>query len=138
MVAAIVIDATYGYQVKNEDDDMVDLFDQVMHDFAEGIMPGAHLVDIIPWRMSQYLILNPELFLTALSVDLLPSWLPGMGFKKQAEEQHNRLLRFVSVPFTFAKESVVSLVVTLANYTLMNICNYSPQIQLASLWLLTC
>jgi hypothetical protein len=61
MLGAIVIDATYGYQIKSGEDNMIDLFEEVMRDFAEGIAPGSHLVDLMPWRMSQYLIIKSRI-----------------------------------------------------------------------------
>jgi hypothetical protein len=42
---------TYGYSIKAEQDELVPLVHQVMHDLDKAGKPGAYLVDLIPQRM---------------------------------------------------------------------------------------
>lgn len=50
MVGATILDLTYGYQVKEGKDDLVDLMEETMREFGRAAVPGAHWVDAMPWR----------------------------------------------------------------------------------------
>ena len=43
-------------------------------------------------------------------VKYLPKWLPGMEFKRTAEEYKRTTVELTEKPFAFAKERIVSLV----------------------------
>jgi hypothetical protein len=43
-----------------------------------------------------------------LLVRFLPAWLPGAGFKRQAEIWRNRIYEFAAIPYQFVKKAMVS------------------------------
>jgi hypothetical protein len=47
---AIILDAAYGYQVHDDQDELVKLAECVTKDFEEAMVPGTYIVDVIPWR----------------------------------------------------------------------------------------
>ncbi|KAJ7680690.1 cytochrome P450 [Mycena polygramma] len=61
-----ILRTIYGYQTAPRDDEFLILAEKVMESFSLAVQPGAWAVDIFPWLRH------------------LPSWLPGMGFKKKA------------------------------------------------------
>jgi hypothetical protein len=61
---AVILEATYGYNVKGDQDELVILARQVMHDADQTGRPGAYLVDVIPQSM---LLIGRKLFRCAYS-----------------------------------------------------------------------
>lgn len=45
-----------------------------------------------------------------LKVRHLPSWLPGMGFKRKAKLWREEMRRFTNLPFNFVRRKLVSLI----------------------------
>jgi hypothetical protein len=50
--AAIILDATYGYEIGNSQDEVIHLIELAAKKFGSAAVPGAHLVDTFPWSMS--------------------------------------------------------------------------------------
>jgi hypothetical protein len=50
LTGAIILDTTYGYQIKGTDDKLITLAENVVRDFAVAGVPGAYMVDTLPWR----------------------------------------------------------------------------------------
>ncbi|KAG6332883.1 hypothetical protein ID866_6208 [Astraeus odoratus] len=86
---AVILRITYGYEVKNEQDPLVDLAERTMHAISTTTIPNAFLVDTLP--LLKY----------------APSWLPGAGFKTKAREWNATLQEFVNRPYMFVKEQLV-------------------------------
>jgi hypothetical protein len=112
---ATILDVTYGYEVRSLPDEMIDLAVRVVDDATFNASPGTRPVDIFPWGeifcdiSCVFLALHgshPIFYL----VSNLPSWLPGLGFKREAMELHARLMEFVNRPYLFALNQSVSSV----------------------------
>ncbi|KAJ7982966.1 cytochrome P450 [Mycena polygramma] len=63
---SVILRTTYGYQTARQDDQFLVVAEKVIALFSRATTPGAWLVDTIPWLRH------------------LPSWLPGMEFKRTA------------------------------------------------------
>ncbi|KIJ23887.1 hypothetical protein M422DRAFT_195388, partial [Sphaerobolus stellatus SS14] len=85
MVANIVLDFAYGYQLENEDDPLLKILDDNINVFAIAVKPGAFLVDHFPFLRH------------------IPDWLPGAGFKKLAAETKARMYYSRDEPFRKVK-----------------------------------
>ncbi|KAI5117352.1 hypothetical protein M0805_002462 [Coniferiporia weirii] len=75
---------TYGFQIAENDDHYIDISDKGMEFFSHA--QGFFLVNAIPWL--QY----------------LPSWFPGAGFKKIAEEGFKASMAMYQEPYHAAKK----------------------------------
>lgn len=77
----------YGYQVEpHGSDPLVAINEQMVDIFASVTVPGAWVVDIIPW------------------VRYLPDWMPGTGFKTVARNAQAVITAAADIPFQFAKQ----------------------------------
>lgn len=77
----------YGYQVEStRPDPLVAINDRMVEIFASATVPGAWLVDIIPW------------------LKYLPDWMPGTGFKLVARKARRVVTASADIPFQFAKQ----------------------------------
>ena len=59
---------TYGIEIKETNDIYIDAAEKAMNTMIETAVPGAFLVDLIPW------------------LKYIPEWFPGAGFQKKARE----------------------------------------------------
>jgi len=50
MVTSVILMIAYGYKVKEEDDPLVTLAEQVMHYISTAVAPNRYWVDAIPIR----------------------------------------------------------------------------------------
>ncbi|EPT01646.1 hypothetical protein FOMPIDRAFT_124761 [Fomitopsis schrenkii] len=73
LVAAIVLQMTYGLTAGGSDDPYVLAMEEFMVDLSEITAPGAYLVDALPF------------------LKYLPEWLPGASFKTRAREVRESL-----------------------------------------------
>ena len=46
-----------------------------------------------------------------VTVRFVPSWFPGAGFKRYAKSMEDKLSMFENVPFNWAKENIVRIVI---------------------------
>jgi hypothetical protein len=47
---AIILKITHGYQVSENEDPLIALAETTMEEFSKAVVPGAFLVDFLPWR----------------------------------------------------------------------------------------
>ncbi|KAJ9267651.1 hypothetical protein DTO212C5_5890 [Paecilomyces variotii] len=86
---AVILKIIYGYTVEPHDKDaLVDLIGEAMDQFGQAAVPGAWLVDIMPFMRH------------------LPDWFPGTGFKRTAEKWKNTLIEAADKPFAFVKHQM--------------------------------
>ncbi|KAI0058231.1 cytochrome P450 [Artomyces pyxidatus] len=85
---AILMGITYGYDVKERDDHMLEKARELVNLAAATVMPGALLVNDLPFL--QY----------------LPEWLPGMGFKALARNGRALGEAVIYRPFSFVKSAI--------------------------------
>jgi len=85
----VILRATYGYEVKDVDDDYVALINRANTNFNRAGTPGAFLVDALPF------------------LKYLPEWLPGTGFLALAKEWKKATMDMAEIPYSFTKKQMV-------------------------------
>ncbi|KAF8895356.1 CyP450 monooxygenase [Infundibulicybe gibba] len=90
LAAAVVMAVFYGYDISPVNDKFVTLSERAVGNLSNSIFPGATAVNWIP-------ILR-----------FLPSWFPGAGFQKYAEETRDLLASMRELPFQFVRESTAA------------------------------
>lgn len=87
MIGSMLLRMIYGYRMETKrPDPLVEINHRLVEIFASVTLPGAWLVDIIPW------------------LKYLPDWVPGTGFKSVARRARLVVTASAEVPFRFAKE----------------------------------
>ncbi|TFK24572.1 cytochrome P450 [Coprinopsis marcescibilis] len=87
-IGIIIIRITYGYYIKSKDDPFLTTPLQAMNNFSIATTPGNFLVDFIP------------------SLRRLPSWMPGGGFHKTAQEWKEIVRKATYGPYEWAKANL--------------------------------
>ncbi|KZT66511.1 cytochrome P450 [Daedalea quercina L-15889] len=87
-VAGTTLMILYGYNLHEDDSSFVDIARAAMPEFSAGFMPGAYLVDLLP--ILQY----------------VPSWIPGMEWKKLAKTWKRDTNAVLDVPYEFTKQEM--------------------------------
>ena len=87
MVGSMLLKMVYGYEVESaRPDPLVSINDRMVEIFASATVPGAWLVDMIPW------------------LRYLPHWMPGTGFKSVARKARMVVTATSDIPFQFARQ----------------------------------
>ncbi|OAX34008.1 cytochrome P450 [Rhizopogon vinicolor AM-OR11-026] len=85
----IVLSMTYGVPIKSpESINFIAELEIMMEIIGRGMMPGAYLVDMLPW------------------LKRIPSWVPFNNINYIATEGRTRLLRVVGLPFEYVRQRV--------------------------------
>jgi len=87
-VGAIILRISHGYKVKEDSDPFVDLANRALANVSEATVPGAFMVDILPFLAK------------------VPTWFPGAGFKHLANEWRGTLEEMASAPHKFVKDQM--------------------------------
>ncbi|KAJ3538450.1 hypothetical protein NMY22_g5158 [Coprinellus aureogranulatus] len=87
MVGSMAISLAYGLPIRRRHDDLIELVDSIVKMVAEQVAPGKAIVDVIPWLKH------------------IPSWMPGMGFKRFAESVRWMAVKFKMEPYDRAVEA---------------------------------
>ncbi|KAI0932004.1 hypothetical protein AcV5_004645 [Taiwanofungus camphoratus] len=87
---AIIMNIIYGHQVAREGDVYVSLADKALTSLAQSGIFGTYLVDYIPLLRH------------------VPSWMPGAGFKRQAQEWRKLNRAMLNEPFEMVRQRVTS------------------------------
>jgi hypothetical protein len=97
---------TYGYEVHGPDDSMLNASKRMSEFAEEKILPGALLVNYLPFRT------NPRTFHDNMdlrtSVRYIPEWVPWLSYKPLARIGYNMGNEVLYPPLQFVKESIVS------------------------------
>lgn len=97
----------YGYTVEPHDKDaLVDLIGEAMDQFGQAAVPGAWLVDIMPFSEHSCIKIRHVVKKLILAVRHLPDWFPGTGFKRTAEKWKNTLIEAADKPFAFVQHQM--------------------------------
>ncbi|PPQ86501.1 hypothetical protein CVT25_008245 [Psilocybe cyanescens] len=88
--AAIIMRLVYGYDISPNDDYFVRLAESAIQKLAGSVFLGAATVNAFPFLRH------------------LPSWFPGAGFKRYANESKDLTTAMREVPFAFTEQSVAS------------------------------
>ncbi|PBK62165.1 cytochrome P450 [Armillaria solidipes] len=89
-IVSFILSITYGYEVEEDGDALVELVDRAMASFSEVTVPGAFLVDQMPF------------------LRFLPEWIPGMAFKSKARQWAKDLDDMVNVPYKFTERQMAT------------------------------
>ena len=110
---------SHGYSVKEYDDPIVDIVEAAVSQFSECVEPGAYLVDMVPLCKSLFLCwpvagginhVSHSLSRTGMchTVQYVPNWFPGAGWKVKAKRFADTLTEMADVPHQFVKDQMVS------------------------------
>ncbi|KAF7348413.1 hypothetical protein MSAN_01795500 [Mycena sanguinolenta] len=88
LAAAISLDTMYGYDLKSMDDRFVYLPEEAAKRLTENMLPGARIVNTFPF------------------LRYLPSWFPGCGFHKFAQDTSDLVYEMRNAPFDFVKQNM--------------------------------
>ncbi|KAG1753721.1 cytochrome P450 [Suillus paluster] len=87
---AVLLQISYGYEVKENDDPFVDLAERALDQLSRVSVAGAFFVDIMP------------------SLAKVPEWFPGIGFKRKARESLETLEKMAGAPYGFVKDQMAA------------------------------
>ena len=85
-----ILKVAYGIDVDDKGDKILEVIDLSMEGVAEGLTPGAFMVEYLPFL--QY----------------IPEWVPGAGFQKRFRRWRDASHAMVDMPYERAKSAVVS------------------------------
>ena len=81
----------YGIPIREHDDPYLALAKEAIHTIAAAVVPGAFLVDFIPF------------------LKYIPEWVPGAGFQTTAKKYLKIQKRFRNEPFDAAVKNIVGV-----------------------------
>ncbi|KZT07466.1 cytochrome P450 [Laetiporus sulphureus 93-53] len=87
-IAAIIMEANYGYTVKSEDDPYITIPFSNADNFSKACAVGTWLVDFIP------------------QLQHLPLWMPGTGFLRTARDWREIRINASWIPYRWCKENL--------------------------------
>ncbi|KAJ7648232.1 cytochrome P450 [Mycena polygramma] len=90
MAGHVIMSVAYGIKVLPEDDPFVALARDAIHTVVIAMVPGRFLVDTIP------------------ALKYVPTWFPGAGFKRTAQEWRKLSQAMIDLPFAEAKRNIAS------------------------------
>ncbi|KAI0888728.1 putative cytochrome P450 oxidoreductase OrdA-like protein [Annulohypoxylon maeteangense] len=86
---AVILKIAYGYTAESHKEDLlVDLASDAMDKFGRAAVPGAFLVDVLPFLRR------------------IPEWIPGAGFQKLAQQWGSELVDVLEKPCAFVKHQM--------------------------------
>ncbi|KAF8210798.1 cytochrome P450 [Mycena galopus ATCC 62051] len=90
LAGALMMDITYGIDVRYSDDQYIRIAEEAMHGLSVASIPGAFLVDTIPWLKH------------------VPSWVPGAGFKHKAAQWKQVTRELLELPFSETQHNIAT------------------------------
>ncbi|KAH9478027.1 Cytochrome P450 monooxygenase 98 [Psilocybe cubensis] len=90
MAGETIMSVAYGLEVKPKDDPYIRTAEQGVHPLVAAGVPGAFLVDVLPF------------------LKYVPEWMPGAGFQTKAREWKKLALNMVEIPFAAAKRNLAN------------------------------
>ncbi|KAG1795476.1 cytochrome P450 [Suillus plorans] len=88
--AAVVLRLCYGYEVKEDDDPLVDIAKRTLDQLSRYSITGEFMVDFLPFLAK------------------VPEWFPGAGFKRLARECRKNTEEMAAAPYKFVKDQVAA------------------------------
>jgi hypothetical protein len=90
MSSSIILKAAYGIDIASNNDPFLALGRAGQDVLARTGRPGAYMVDLVPW------------------LKFIPSWMPGMGFKRQALADRKYTDAMIVAGMDYVKQVMVS------------------------------
>jgi len=87
---AVILKVAYGYQVKDDNDPLVQLLEEGFKSAGRLNVPGKYWVEFMPF------------------LRYIPDWFPGAGFKVEAKKVGTELSNIELGPFNWAKEQIMT------------------------------
>ena len=100
----------YGYQVKETEDPFLTAVELAVQQFSLSTAPGGFLVNLIPSRAYLFDSIHRNALSERWTVQYLPAWFPGAGFKKTAALWAESLVNMVEQPYQYVKQQMVDLI----------------------------
>ncbi|TDZ40760.1 Multifunctional cytochrome P450 monooxygenase [Colletotrichum trifolii] len=89
LAAAQILQITYGYSINRKGHDpLVDVIEHAMENLSSAFVPLSWTVDFIP------------------AVDRLPSWFPGLSYRRTAKEWKATNMAAAGLPYDFVKRQL--------------------------------
>jgi len=86
---SVILRIAYGYNAEtHKNDPLIDLAGEAMDQFGQAAVPGAWLVDVMPF------------------LRYLPDWFPGTGFKRTAKEWGRIVFEVKERPYALVKQQM--------------------------------
>jgi hypothetical protein len=89
MAGETIMSIAYGLEVQANNDPYIKTAEQGVHPLAAAAVPGAFLVDTLPF------------------LKYIPEWFPGADFKRKAKGRKKLARAMIEVPFAAAKKNIV-------------------------------
>jgi len=91
--SATIMNVLYGIEVKESDDPYISRAEVALDGFSAAAVPGSYLVDFFPFLKH------------------VPSWLPGAGFKRQAQMWREVNEDVGEIPFKRIEDEMVYILI---------------------------
>ncbi|KAJ8518596.1 hypothetical protein ONZ45_g4351 [Pleurotus djamor] len=88
LAGSVVLGIAYGLDITKPDHPYIQLSEEAVGALIGATIPGAFLVDTLPWLKH------------------IPSWFPGAGFKKKAQEWRKLTERMYEEPYAVSKKLI--------------------------------
>lgn len=105
MTSSILLRVVYGYEVKTDDDEFMQLSEETIKIVLSVTNPGW-LVDLLPIRAWNRAPIR-EAFDPRGVVRFLPSWMPGASFKRSAKQWRKTVALSRQRPWNWTRRQVV-------------------------------
>ncbi|KAB5589457.1 Cytochrome P450 family protein [Ceratobasidium theobromae] len=90
MSGATILSCVYGYEVTKPDDELIRAIERAADHLGRAVLPSNFLVNIMPW------------------LNYLPSWLPGMGWRKVVNEWREELRGTIEIPYAYTVQQMAA------------------------------
>ncbi|CAE6479142.1 unnamed protein product [Rhizoctonia solani] len=107
MTACMILSSAYGYDVSSSNEELVKIVEAANKGLCQSALAGNFFVNVIPWL--QY----------------VPSWLPGAGWKRQANKWREEKDAMLHTPFDWTRIQMTTGTATpsMLNNLLSNLAN---------------
>lgn len=106
---SIVLKMGYGYDLKEGNDPLIALVNRALDGFQEASTPGNFLIDVIPACENQFShVMQTRKADNAETVERVPKWFPGAGFKRKAAVWRSEFEDMTNIPYEASKKEAVS------------------------------
>ena len=99
--------ATYGHEIKSDEDKFLKLAFNAVSALTSNPAGGTDIVDILPLRAFNRLQTRYPVIIVERIVCYVPSWFPGGGFKRRAEEGRKLQQALLELPYLDLKIRMV-------------------------------
>ena len=108
----------YGYRVKETNDPFLTDVEIAVEQFSLSTAPGGFLVNLVPSRAYLFDVICRDVLPNSWTVQHVPAWFPGAGFKHTAALWAESLVNMVEQPYQFVKQQMVGKQIFLSHFSL--------------------